>query len=296
MEHLNNKLSQDNQSFKLFEIQQLAQIVRSNLILLIHDFFGKQEYVFVDPPILHEQIHNKKSEIYLSIYNNYYSLNSSNALYMGAFASLFKKVYAISPTFRDEQSSRNHLIEFRMLEVEVTNMCYEELLDLVESFIKFLLASLLDVSDLKKYTQLVQRIQSLLLRFTPQRISYINFINKLKEKHVYLSKNVDLSNVDVVISKFVTEPIFIIDYPKHLATWTAKSKSKDGQYMYAFNLLLPETYGELCEGCERTNDFSLLEYKMNCAGISNLQWYIEAVAKVEGPRVGFGIGIDRLIR
>ena len=62
------------------------------------------------------------------------------------------------------------------------------------------------------------------------------------------------------------------------------------------NILLPETYGELCEGCERTNDVELLQNKIRLAKVEPIQWYVDSVKKIKTDRCGFGLGIDRLVR
>lgn len=55
----------DNLYFKhITEEQLLAQRVRSNVMLLIHQYFSSQGFTLVDPPILHEQISGKKHELH----------------------------------------------------------------------------------------------------------------------------------------------------------------------------------------------------------------------------------------
>lgn len=286
----------DNLYFKqITEKQLLAQRVRSNVMLLIHQFFSSRGFTLVDPPILHEQILGKKHEIYLPLYGGKYSLNSSNALYMGAYAALFQRVYAISPTFRDEQDSINHLVEFRMLEIEAAGLTFAELPALIERFIAFLLKELMASESVQGNLALIRRISMLLDTFHPHAECYRDFILEI---HCLggpeLEIGTDVSDLDYEVSKLLRSPVFITDYPRRLASWTAKPKNKD--CALALNLLLPDTYGELCEGCERTNDVELLRYKMHCAGINCLQWYLDAIRQITVPRCGFGIGIDRLVR
>lgn len=288
-------ICKDNEQFRqITDISVVAQVIRSNITFLLHSFFYENKYMLVDPPVLHEQIPNKKHEIYLPLYENRYSLNSSNALYLAAYSSIFERVYAISSSFRAEQESINHLLEFRMLEVEVQDMSYDELTDFIERLIVFLLSELTVLPEIQKMPAVLKRIHSLLDNFHPRRISYTEFLSELRSAGYQIADNVDLSDIDYIVSQYIDTPVFIMDYPKRLATWTAKPKN--GTDMCAINLILPDTYGELCEGCERTNDSTLLQFKMKCANIDNLQWYLDAVKKIQKPRCGFGIGIDRLVR
>lgn len=135
----------------------------------------------------------------------------------------------------------------------------------------------------------------LLRSFHPTKESYMDFVHKLSCSNDFrLEPDTDLSDIDYEVSKFISKPVFIMNYPRKLASWTARLKNHT--QAYALNLILPGTYGELCEGCERTNDIDLLRYKMNCAGIDKLQWYLDAVKQISVPRCGFGIGVDRLVR
>lgn len=277
------------------DIILMAQRLRSCILLIIHKFFSTQDFIYIDPPILHEQIQGKAHEIYLPLYGNRYSLNSSNALYMGAYAALLGNVYAISPTFRDEQYSVNHLVEFRMLEAEILGMTYSELPDFVENLINYILKELLCSSFVQSSKVLSERINNLVNTFQPRRLTFEKLIQELGySDSTKLAKGMDLSDIDVEISKYIKQPVFIMDYPRKLATWTAKPKNIANAF--AINLILPDTFGELCEGCERTNNIKFIRYKMRCAKIKNLQWYITAISNITMPRCGFGIGVDRLLR
>ena len=134
----------------------------------------------------------------------------------------------------------------------------------------------------------------MLKNFHPARIPYVDFMDKLQQLESFNSDyNVDLSAIDYLVSKHISAPVFITEYP--FGTWTSKRNFCDNKFL-AFNLILPETYGELCEGCERTNDVEFLENKLQCANIKNLNWYIKAIGMIQDNRFGFGIGLDRLVR
>ena len=283
----------DNLQFEEITAETLMiQRIRSEIFTMTYSYFCEGGYMLIDPPTLHEQIKNKKSEIYISMLDDRYSLSSSNALYMGAYSSLFGNVYTISTCFRDEQKSINHLIEFKMLEVEMLNCDFNELLDCVEKYIKFILEG---ISNKYLGTKIGNRAKSLLATFKPLRVSYNDFICEInKHNQSAVNFGVDLSTIDTSVSELIKDPIFIVDYPFPLATWTAKPKFKN--IAYAFNLILPESFGELAEGCERNNDITALKYKFDCAKIENLEWYLNSLEKTGANRSGFGIGLDRLVR
>lgn len=277
---------------KINDKKRQAVIVRSEIERFTSQFFFEREYVFVEPPVLHEAIANKKAEIYVPFYDGKYSLSSSNALYMGMYASEFGKVFTMSKCFRDENDTLNHLIEFAILEVEMLNCTFDEMLETIKSYLKYVLEQLKASQLIKPCTELTKRIEQLYHDFAPRIMTYDDFIGHLSGSEYV--KNMDISDMDCLVTKQLNEIVIIVDYPSQFATWT--SKKKENGKSVAMNILLPESYGELCEGCERTNDVDLLQNKLRYAKAGTIQWYVDSVKKMNANRCGFGLGIDRLVR
>lgn len=269
-----------------------AVIVRSEIERFTNQFFFDKNFIFVEPPVLHEAIANKKAEIYVPLYNGKYSLSSSNALFMGMYASEFSRVFTMSKCFRDESDTLNHLVEFSILEVELLNCTLADMLELIKSYLEFVLNRLLESNSIKVYSELLERIELLRDDFAPRIMTYDDFVSNLSEGDY--DKCRDISDIDYLISKQLKEIVIIVDYPTKFATWT--SKKKENGKSIAMNILLPETYGELCEGCERTNDAAMLQNKIRLAKADAIQWYVDSVKKTKADRCGFGLGIDRLVR
>lgn len=277
---------------KITDKKRQAVIVRSEIEQFTNRFFFEREFLFIEPPVLHETIANKKSEIYIPLYGGKYSLSSSNALFMGMYASEFNNVFTVSKCFRDEVETLNHLVEFSILEVEMLNCTLYEMLDLIKEYITFILSRLSESVRVKRYSKLAKRIKHLRDTFDPQIITYDDFISNVPECNH--DKNKDISDIDYLISRQLEDVTIIVDYPTKFATWTSKKKGSGKSI--AMNIMLPQSYGELCEGCERTNDADFLQNKIEIAKADVIQWYVDSVKKVEVSRCGFGLGIDRLVR
>lgn len=269
-----------------------AVIVRSEIERLTGHFFFDRDFVFVDPPVLHEAIANKKAEIYVPLQDGKYSLSSSNALFMGVYASEFGKVFTMSKCFRDENETLNHLVEFGILEVEMLECTLDDMLMLLRAYLEFVLDRLPESNAIKAYPELAARIEQLRNDFAPRIMTYDEFITGIAGDDY--DKSRDISDIDYLISRQLKEVVIIVDYPARFATWT--SKRKGNGTCKAMNILLPESYGELCEGCERTNDFVLLQNKIRLAKADGIQWYVDSAKKIATDRCGFGLGIDRLVR
>lgn len=278
--------------WSITEKKRQAVLVRSEIERLTSKFFFDRNFIFVEPPVLHEAIANKKSEIYVPLYNGKYSLSSSNALFMGMYASEFNKVFTISRCFRDEYDTLNHLVEFDILEVEILNCTMDDMIQLIQSYLKFILCQLLKSSSIKASFDLTERIMKLKGELAPHIMTYDDFVSNLSGDDY--DNRIDISDIDYLVSKQLKEVVIIVDYPTRFATWTSKNKG-NGKSI-AMNILLPESYGELCEGCERTNDVELLQHKVRLAKVEPIQWYVDSVKKIKTDRCGFGLGIDRFVR
>jgi|GEM_PF-645314 len=266
------------------------QYVRSEILKRTMEFFLNKEFLLYDPPVIHEYIPDKKSEIYFSIENRKFALNSSNALYLSEYAVSFGNAFAMSPTFRNENSS-NHLTEFKMLEVEILECRFDECFALVSEYIKYILYHL---SKMKRETVFKNRLKTLHDNFQIKKIPYEDIIEKLKSGGLEIEYGADLSDYDQDVSRVIDCPTFIIDYPISAASWTALPKDK--RTAYAFNLILPDQYGELAEGCQRNNNHKMFVQKFKEAKIGVLNWFANAVEHCDADRSGFGLGIDRLVR
>lgn len=278
--------------WSITEKKRQAVLVRSEIERLTSKFFFDRNFIFVEPPVLHEAIANKKSEVYVPLYNGKYSLSSSNALFMGMYASEFNKVFTISRCFRDECDTLNHLVEFDILEVEILHCTMDDMIQLIQSYLKFILCQLLKSSSIKASSELAERIMKLKDEFAPHIMTYDDFVSNLSGDDY--DTRMDISDIDYLVSKQLKEVVIIVDYPTRFATWTSKNKG-NGKSI-AMNILLPESYGELCEGCERTNDVELLQNKIRLAKVESIQWYVDSVKKIKTDRCGFGLGIDRFVR
>lgn len=288
----NDAYGEDNRLFEHFLSKTKdMQHFRSKLLYQTVSFFNSLGYMFIDPPILHEHVPNRDKSIIASLYNKQYDLNESNALYISVYAAVFEKVFTVSPAFRDEKKSDNHLVEFRMLECESSNSDFQQCIDLTQNYIRFILKTMAEQFTGSTFEKRLYSLQEG-LRF--DTVTYRELITLLQSDGISINYGDDLSDCDLEVSKILNSPAFVVDYPYPPATWTALPK--DNGTTYTFNLLLPDGYGELAEGCQRNNDYTVFEKKFKEAGLSSLMWYVEAIKRNPDIRSGFGLGVERLIR
>ncbi len=120
--------------------------VRNTVIFAIHEFFQQEGFVQADAPIFTPNAVEGTTTLFeTEFYDRKAYLTQSGQLYGEAMAMALGKIYTFGPTFRAEKSkTRRHLSEFWMIEPEMAFYDNEMNMDLIERFIKFVVARVLE--------------------------------------------------------------------------------------------------------------------------------------------------------
>src|SRR5579872_4280701 len=113
--------------------------VRAEIIKTARDFFDDRGFVLTDPPILTPAACEGTTTLFpVDYFDEQAYLTQSGQLYVEATAMALGKVYSFGPTFRAEKSkTRRHLTEFWMVEPEVAYATLDDIMELAEQFISF---------------------------------------------------------------------------------------------------------------------------------------------------------------
>jgi asparaginyl-tRNA synthetase len=120
--------------------------VRNRVIMAIHEFFQGQGFVQMDAPVLTGTAVEGTSTLFeMDYFDTKAYLTQSGQLHGEAMAMAFGKIYTFGPTFRAEKSkTRRHLTEFWMIEPEMAFYDLDMNMDLAESMLQSIVASVLD--------------------------------------------------------------------------------------------------------------------------------------------------------
>ena len=120
--------------------------VRAEIIKAARDFFDEHGFTLTDPPILTPAACEGTSTLFpVDYFEEQAFLTQSGQLYIEATAMALGKVYSFGPTFRAEKSkTRRHLTEFWMVEPEVAYADLDDLMDLAEGLISFVVKRCLE--------------------------------------------------------------------------------------------------------------------------------------------------------
>ena len=298
--------------------QHAALRVRHNIIKAIRDYLNDHDFINVDAPILTGNAAEGTSTLFeTEYYGDKAYLSQSGQLYMEAAAMAHGKVYCFGPAFRAEKSkTRRHLTEFWMVEPEVAYLDLEGDMDLIESFLEYVVQTVVASCE-NELTILGRDIEKLKKIKAPfPRISYdeaVEFLIKKKEEYansgdeelIKLSGDLlkngpgdDLGAADeTVVGREHDKPVMIHRYPCEVKAFYMKEDSKNPGKALAVDVIAPDGYGEIVGGSEREDNIEILEQKIEKYGLSKeaFKWYLDIRRYGSVPHSGFGLGLERTV-
>ena len=193
-----------------------------------------------------------------------------------------------------------------MIEPEIAFCDLDELMDVEEDMLKYIVKYVLDnlpeeMEFLNKFVApgLLDKLNKLLnSKFT--RITHEDVITILKEANVEWEFKPEYGeDIAKEHEKYITEhfngPVFITNWPKDIKAFYMK-QNPDGKTVAAVDLEVPGA-GELMGGSQREEDYNKLLNRMNELGMSTkgLEWYLELRKYGSCVHSGFGMGFERLL-
>jgi asparaginyl-tRNA synthetase len=280
--------------------------VRAEIIKAVRDFFDERGFVLTDPPILTPAACEGTSTLFpVDYFEEQAYLTQSGQLYIEATAMALGKVYSFGPTFRAEKSkTRRHLTEFWMVEPEIAYAELDDLMDLAEGLISFLVKRCLEKrrNDLQVIGRDVTKLEKVETPFP--RIAYDEAVKMLQEAHARgaLENNFewggDLGSPDeTYISSQFDKPVMVHRYPAQVKAFYMEPDPQRPELALCVDVLAPEGYGEIIGGSQRMASHDLLLQRIKEHGLPQaaFQWYLDLRKFGSVPHGGFGMGIERVV-
>jgi asparaginyl-tRNA synthetase len=280
--------------------------VRAEIIKAVRDFFDERGFTLTDPPILTPAACEGTSTLFpVDYFEEQAYLTQSGQLYIEATAMALGKVYSFGPTFRAEKSkTRRHLTEFWMVEPEVAYAELDDLMDLAEGLISFVVKRCLERRRVDLQT--IGRDLSKLEKIEPPfpRISYDEAVKNLQEGHakgVLESKfewGGDLGSPDeTYLSAQFDKPVMVHRYPAKVKAFYMEPDPLRPELALCVDVLAPEGYGEIIGGSQRMASHDLLLQRIREHGLPEeaFKWYLDLRKFGSVPHGGFGMGIERAV-
>ncbi len=280
--------------------------VRAEIIKAARDFFDERGFTLTDPPILTPAACEGTSTLFpVDYFEEQAYLTQSGQLYIEATAMALGKVYSFGPTFRAEKSkTRRHLTEFWMVEPEVAYAELDDLMDLAEGLISFIVKRCLEKrrGDLQTIGRDVTKLEKIEAPFP--RIAYDEAVKMLEEGHAKgalenkFEWGGDLGSPDeTYVSSQFDKPVMVHRYPAQVKAFYMEPDPQRPELALCVDVLAPEGYGEIIGGSQRMASYDLLVKRIHEHGLPEeaFKWYLDLRKFGSVPHGGFGMGIERVV-
>ena len=280
--------------------------VRAEIIKAARDFFDDRGFTLTDPPIITPAACEGTTTLFpVDYFEDQAYLTQSGQLYVEATAMALGKVYSFGPTFRAEKSkTRRHLTEFWMVEPEVAYATLDDVMELAEGLISFIVKRCLE----RRRTdfEIIGRDLAKLEKIEPPfpRISYDDAVKNLQAGYAKgaLESNFewggDLGSPDeTYLSSQFEKPVMVHRYPAKVKAFYMEPDPHRPELALCVDVLAPEGYGEIIGGSQRMASHELLLERIHEQGLpeSAFRWYLDLRKFGSVPHGGFGMGIERAV-
>ena len=301
--------------------------VRSVAAMAIHEYFQKNNYVYVHTPLLtttdcegENQMfkittldlnnlpkEDGKVDITKDLFRRQTYITGTGQLHGEAYAMSYKKIYTFGPTFRTENSNtKTHANEFWMIEPEIAFCDLDDLMNIEEDMLKSVVKYVLEkcqteINFLDQFVEkglkekLTKLVNSKFTRITHHDV--VDILLKSPNKWEFTPSYED--DIAKEHEKYITEyfngPVSIYDWPKDIKEWYMK-ENNDGKTVAAVDLEVPGS-GELMGGSQREENLDKIISRAKQMNVDQetVEWYIN-LRKFGGCyHSGFGMGFERLI-
>ena len=302
--------------------------IRSVAAFAIHEYFQNNGYVYVNTPIitcadcegsaemfklttldLDKPLPTKdgKTDFSEDIFGKKAFITGSGQLHGETFAAAFGKIYTFGPTLRSENSNtKTHANEFWMIEPEISFCDLEQLMDIEEDFLKYIVKTVLkkcpeEIAFCDQFVEkgLIDKLNRL-INSDFVRIDHkeaIDLLKKADRKWEFTPEyGEDLAKEhEKYITEYYNGPVFVKNWPKDIKSYYMKV-NPDGKTVAAVDLEVPGA-GEIMGGSQREEDYDKLVARMKDMGIDTeqLYWYLELRKYGSNIHSGFGLGFERLL-
>ncbi len=309
--------------------------VRHTVIKAVRDYFDGNGFTLADTPIFTPAACEGTTTLFEVDYfgDDKAYLTQSGQLYNEATAAAFGKSYAFGPTFRAEKSkTRRHLTEFWMVEPEVAYAGYEDMMDLGEGLILFIVGRVL--TDRQEELKTLERDTTVLEAINAPfpRIHYDDAVKMLQgrsstrsgdtlvptnaasafeeslaggtgdgEKSVTAPRfewGGDFGAPDeTYLSSQFGKPVFVHHFPTAIKGFYFEIDKDRPECALGIDLLAPEGYGEIIGGGERASNLDYLTEQLKKHNLpqETFEWYLDLRRYGSVPHAGFGMGIERTV-
>lgn len=295
----------------------------------IHNYFYEEDFKYIHTPIITSGDAEGAGEVFKvstldldnppkteagkidysqDFFGEETGLTVSGQLEAELLATALGDVYTFGPTFRAENSNTSrHASEFWMIEPEMAFCNLDEMMTLMEDFIKNLFNFALNEAEeeMDFFNQWIDEGRREMIEEIIQsdfgRITYTEAIDILENSdHDFefpVSWGIDLQSEHerYLTEKHFEKPIMVYNYPKEIKAFYMR-QNDDEKTVAAVDCLVPGV-GEIVGGSQREERYDKLKNRMEelDMDLEKYEWFLDIRKYGSVPHSGFGLGFERLL-
>ncbi|WMC19097.1 MAG: asparagine--tRNA ligase [Enterobacteriaceae bacterium PSpicST1] len=300
--------------------------IRHTLSYAIHKFLNKNGFFWVSTPLI-TCIDSEGSSKMFKVstfnfkkipYNNIGKINYkkdffgkktfltvSGQLTGEAYACSLSKIYTFGPIFRAENSNTSrHLSEFWMVEPEIAFATLEDIINLSENMLKYILKIVLNKRNDDLFFLHNKKNINYLIKFLYYKFEQINYTEAIK---ILLRSKINFKfpvkwGMDILsehehylCEKYFNGPVIIKNYPKNIKSFYMKI-NKNCKTVSNMDILVPKV-GEIIGGSQREDCINILDKRIKESKlVKKKYWWYRDIRKYGTiPHAGFGLGFERIL-
>jgi len=280
--------------------------VRHTVVKATRDFFDDNGFILADTPIFTPAACEGTTTLFEVDYfeDDKAYLTQSGQLYNEATVASFGKSYCFGPVFRAEKSkTRRHLTEFWMVEPEMAFAQLDDVMNLGEGLINFIVERVL--SDRQEELKVLERDTSKLEAISAGKFPRVHYDDAVKILQEGFAKGEMENNFEwggdfgapdeTYISSQFNQPVFVHHFPAGIKAFYFELDTQRPELALGADLLAPEGYGEIIGGGERATNLEFLEKQIAEHNLpkESFEWYLDLRRFGSVPHAGFGMGVER---
>ncbi|MBS7288006.1 MAG: aspartate--tRNA(Asn) ligase [Candidatus Freyarchaeota archaeon] len=269
--------------------------LRHNVLRFIRSFLIDEGFTEVQTPKIIASATEGGAELFpISYYEREAFLSQSAQLYKEQLSSVFEKVFEIGPCYRAEESRTvRHLSEVYVVDVEVAFADAEDVMNLLERLIYYVLRKVAD--ECRRELSVLGR--KLEVQEPPfPRYTYTEILGVLEERGIPIAWGEDISTPAYrELGEAIKGFYFITEWPTKGKPFYIKPRENRPEVCEAFDLMYE--WIELASGGTRIHEKELLIKRLKEQGLapSSFDFHLKTFDWGMPPHAGWGLGLDRLI-
>jgi asparaginyl-tRNA synthetase len=272
--------------------------VRSETLRFVHEFFRKEGFIEVSPPMFISSACEGGATLFgLKYFDKDLYLTQSAQLHLEALIQSLEKVYCVAPSFRAEKSRTiRHLAEYWHVEAEEAFSTMDDLMCLEEDLVSHVCQNV--AKQCRKELKALEVDAGKLAKVKPpfSRITYDEAVERLRKKSFKIKWGEDFGFNEEKAMAQEFGPLFVYAYPKKIKAFYCKTYRENPEMVMSIDLIVPNI-GELSTGGAREDDKKELLKRLEEFGLrqEDYEWYTDLRRYGTVPHTGFGLGVERLL-